>query len=51
MDALLFSEHPVEEAEVAIWDFDAAGFVYCFVQRKLHSLNEMECDCVFETAW
>lgn len=47
---LSFPESPVKEAEVAVWDSQSSSLVYCAVEGKLYPLNEMESDCIFQTA-
>jgi hypothetical protein len=46
----LLAEHPVEEAQVAAGDVNAAGNVDSVVERELDSLDQVEGYGVFETA-
>lgn len=50
LKTLLLAQHPVEQAGVGLTNVDAAGQVDGLVQRELDALNQVEGDCVLETA-
>ena len=50
MKFFLFAQQIVHKTQVAAGDGDAAGDIDCFVGGELGSLDEVECDCVFEAA-
>lgn len=50
MQPLLLSEYPIEEAQVAIGDMNAAWDVDSVVKRELDSLDQVECYGILEAA-
>jgi hypothetical protein len=46
----LLANHPVEKAVFAVGDADGAGLVDGRVAGELDALDQVEGDCVFETA-
>jgi hypothetical protein len=46
----LLADHPVEKAVFAVGDADGTGLVDGGVAGELDALDQVEGDCVFETA-
>ena len=50
MDSLLLGEKVVQEGTAEVWNGDSVGYVNCWVQRELNSLDQVENDGIFEAA-
>lgn len=48
LQAFLLPQHPVEQAQLASWDFDTIGHVNSRIQRKLNTFYEMEYDRILK---
>ena len=46
---LCLAEHPVKKTQIGARDIDTACIIYAFVERELYPLDQMKCDCIFET--
>ena len=49
LQAFLFAEGPVEEAEITVGDFQCPRDVDCVVERELDTLYQVKRDGIFET--
>ena len=50
MDSLLLREKVVQEGTTEVWNGDSIGYVNCWVQGELNSLDQVENDGIFEAA-